>query len=168
MTTAGLDVAGPLEVPDVAWLPVSPRLATERRLTSVGWLIVIVALAGFLLLIDLSAWALVALAVGVLMQVWMFVVIGRAVRSWGYAEREHDLLVRHGILVRRLSVVPYGRLQFVDVSAGPVDRLFRLAAVQLHTAAAATDARIPGLEPAEASRLRDRLASFGADRSPGL
>ncbi len=89
-------------------------------------------------------------------------------RAWGYAERDEDLVVRRGLLFRRLTVVPFGRMQFVDVSAGPVDRLFDLATVQLHTAAAATDARIPGLRTADATRLRDRLAALGEARSSGL
>src|SRR4030095_14923175 len=76
----------------------------------------------------------------------------RSIRSWGYAERADDLLVRHGLLVRRLSIVPYGRMQFVDVTAGPLERALGLATVQLHTAAAASDARIPGLLPDEATR----------------
>lgn len=92
----------------------------------------------------------------------------RRVRAWGYAERSQDLLVRRGVMVRRLSVVPYGRMQFIDVTAGPVDRWFGLATVQLHTAAAATDARIPGLSVPEANRLRDRLAALGEARSAGL
>jgi uncharacterized protein len=89
-------------------------------------------------------------------------------RAWGYREREDDLIVRRGCLVRRVSVVPYGRMQFVDVTAGPVERSFRLATVRLHTAAAATDARIPGLEAAEADRLRDQLAALGEARAAGL
>ncbi len=89
-------------------------------------------------------------------------------RSWGYLEREDDLVVRRGLLFRRLTVVPFGRMQFVDVTAGPVDRLFDLATVQLHTAAAATDARIPGLRTVEASRLRDRLAALGEARASGI
>lgn len=92
----------------------------------------------------------------------------RRYRAWGYAEREDDLLVRRGVMIRRLTVVPYGRMQFVDVTAGPVDRAFGLATVQLHTAAAATDARIPGLERAEADRLRDQLASLGETKATGL
>ena len=88
--------------------------------------------------------------------------------AWGYAERDNDLLVRHGLLVRRLSIVPYARMQFVDVTAGPLERAFDLATVQLHTAAAASDARVPGLRPAEASRLRDRLTALGEDRAEGL
>jgi hypothetical protein len=99
---------------------------------------------------------------------WTGGLLWRRYRSWGYAEREDDLLVRRGVMIRRLTVVPYGRMQFVDVTAGPVDRIFGLATVQLHTAASATDARIPGLETAEANRLRDRLASLGEARAAGL
>jgi uncharacterized protein len=96
------------------------------------------------------------------------VTVVRAVRAWGYAERVSDLLVRHGLVVRRLSIVPYARMQFVDVTAGPLERAFGLATVQLHTAAAASDARVPGLAPAEAARLRDRLTALGQDRVEGL
>jgi uncharacterized membrane protein YdbT with pleckstrin-like domain len=63
---------------------------------------------------------------------------------------------------------PHGRMQFVDVTAGPLERLLGLATVQLHTAAAASDARIPGLTAAEAARLRDRLAALGEARAEGL
>jgi membrane protein YdbS with pleckstrin-like domain len=88
--------------------------------------------------------------------------------AWGYAEREDDLLVRRGVLVRRTSVVPYGRMQYVDVTAGPLDRRLGLARVTLHTAAAASDASIPGLPEQEATRLRDRLATLGEARAAGL
>jgi membrane protein YdbS with pleckstrin-like domain len=89
-------------------------------------------------------------------------------RGWAYQERDEDLLVARGVLIRRLSVVPYGRMQFVDVTAGPIERVFKLATVKLHTAAAATDARIPGLERHEAARLRDRLAALGEAKAAGL
>jgi uncharacterized protein len=89
-------------------------------------------------------------------------------RAWRYAERDLDLIVQRGLMFRRVSVVPYGRMQFIDVTAGPVDRLFGLATVQLHTAAAATDARIPGLRREEANQLRDRLAAVGEARATGL
>jgi len=89
-------------------------------------------------------------------------------RSWRYAERDEDLLVQRGLMLRKLSVIPYGRMQFVDVTAGPIDRMFGLATVQLHTAAAATDARVPGLARPEAERLRDRLSALGEARAAGL
>ena len=88
--------------------------------------------------------------------------------AYGYAERADDLIVVSGILVRRLVIVPYGRMQMVDLRAGPIDRWLGIATVQLHTAAATTDAAIPGLTPLEAAALRDRLAARGEARSAGL
>ena len=95
-------------------------------------------------------------------------VVHRRFRAWAYQERDEDLVVSRGVMFRRQSVVPYGRMQFVDVTAGPVERLFKLATVKLHTAAAASDARIPGLEREEAARLRDRLAALGEAKAAGL
>lgn len=94
--------------------------------------------------------------------------VQRRVRAWGYCERHDDLLVRRGVLFGRLSVVPYGRMQFIDVTAGPIERSFGLATVRLHTAAAASDARIPGLSRADAAELRDHLAALGESRAAGL
>ena len=94
--------------------------------------------------------------------------VRRRFRAWRYQERNEDLIVARGILVQRLSVVPYGRMQFVEVTAGPVERLFQLSTVKLHTAAAASDARIPGLERAEAARLRDRLTELGESMAAGM
>jgi uncharacterized protein len=94
--------------------------------------------------------------------------LGRRVRAWAYAERDDDLLVRRGVLIRRLSVIPYGRMQFVDVTAGPVERAFGLATVRMHTAAAASDARVPGLSAGEAARLRDNLTALGEARAAGV
>jgi membrane protein YdbS with pleckstrin-like domain len=150
------------------WVRVSPRLATLRRLLLAffGGVVVLVA-AGLSVMVGWWLAAIVFL-IGLAAIGWAFVVVGRAVRSWGYAERAEDLLVTRGILFRQLVVVPYGRMQFVDVTAGPLDRRFGLATVQLHTAAAATDAQIPGLVPAEAARLRDRLAARGEASSAGL
>ena len=68
----------------------------------------------------------------------------------------------------RLSVVPYGRMQFIDVTAGPFERSFGIATVRMHTAAAASDARIPGLPRGEAERLRDRLAELGEVQAAGI
>jgi membrane protein YdbS with pleckstrin-like domain len=110
-----------------------------------------------------GAAAVVAVAAGFVL--W---VERRRYLAWTYRERDEDLIVSRGVLVRRVSVVPYGRMQFVEITAGPVERVFRLATVQLHTAAAASDARIPGLERDEAARLRDRLAVLGEARAAGL
>ncbi len=154
---------------DQEWTQVSPRLRSLRRLVAVVCLGVF-GFAACVLVVWFSAiWigiALLALIIFVSGGVWWL--IERNYRSWRYAERSEDLLIAHGVLYRSLVVVPYGRMQFVDVKAGPVERRFGIATVQLHTAAAATDARIRGVSPAEAARLRDRLAALGEARSAGL
>ncbi len=111
-----------------------------------------------------AAFALLPLA----LIVWGWVVLGRNWRSWRYAERADDLLITRGVLWHHETIVPYGRMQLVEVTSGPVERHFGLASVQLHTAAAATDATIPGLVLTEAERLRDRLTELGEARSAGL
>ncbi|MDX6262642.1 MAG: uncharacterized protein QOH84_4330, partial [Kribbellaceae bacterium] len=130
---------------DVSWTPVSPKLAAVRRV-SAAVVFGVLAIAGLLLLGMLLSWVygVLALVLVVLGYLWAWVLIGRNQRSWKYAEREDELLVSHGIMFRQLVVVPYGRMQFVDVAAGPLERAFGIATVELHTATPATDAKIPG------------------------
>ncbi|MFD6170216.1 PH domain-containing protein [Streptomyces coeruleorubidus] len=150
------------------WIALPPGLLKMRRLLLVVWLGLISLAAGLVPgLLAGPAWAAFALPPLALM-VWGWVMIGRNWRSWRYAERADDLLISRGVLWREETVVPYGRMQLVEVTSGPVERHFGLASVQLHTAAAATDATIPGLDPAEAERLRDRLTELGEARSAGL
>jgi membrane protein YdbS with pleckstrin-like domain len=103
-------VSEPFDPPGEPWVRVSPRLATLRRLL----LVVIgvpVALAGGVLFGLAGLWLGIAAGLlGLVSVAWGWGVVGRAVRSWGYAERADDLLVTRGILNRQLVVVPYGRL----------------------------------------------------------
>ena len=158
----------PFDPTDVRWQPVSPRLVTVRLIPA--GVALAIPLAGGAVAAALSGIAAlwVIPAVAALLFVWAAVLVPRQVRAIGYAERDDDLLIRHGVMFRALVVVPYGRMQFVDVHAGPLDRWAGVAAVQLHTASAASDAAIPGLPPAEAARLRDRLAARGEARLAGL
>ncbi|HUZ16675.1 MAG TPA: PH domain-containing protein [Gaiellaceae bacterium] len=147
--------------PEETWKRPARALLRLRRLEVLGLAIVAavgVAVAGGLVFVP------VAVVLGVIAERF----VRRRFHSWGYAERADDLLVRRGVMFSRLSVIPYGRMQFIDVTAGPLDRLFGLATVKMHTAAAASDARIPGLERAEAERLRDRLAQLGEAQAAGL
>ena len=150
------------------WRAPSPRLLTMRRVqvavVGVGAAVVLFAV----LVAATVTWAVVAAALALAGGVVAQVFVARRVRAWGYAEREDDLFVRRGVLFSRLSVIPYGRMQFVDVTAGPVERMFGLATVRMHTAAAASDARIPGLESGEAARVRDRLTELGEAQAAGL
>lgn len=159
--------ADPFAPDDVTWHAVSLRLATARRLiTGLFCLLVAAVVVALALLLGSIWWGL--LLVPALAFVWGWWLIGRQVRAMGYAERDDDLLVRRGVMFRSIVVVPYGRMQFVDVEAGPLARRLGYSSVQLHTASPGTDAAIDGLVPDEAARLRDRLARRGEARLAGL
>ena len=153
----------------VRWLRPSSRLLVLRRVEVIAVALLVAAAVGVVVGVAAAAWegsvsAVVVIALGVAAERF----VRRRFHAWGYAEREDDLLVRRGVMFTRLSVVPYGRMQFVDVTAGPLERAFGLATVRMHTAAAATDARIPGLDRDEAARLRDQLAELGEAQAAGL
>lgn len=147
----------------------SPRLTTARRITlGLEYLLVLAGGIGIAVSPLAVGWLIAYAAIAIVVFAWAWWLIARRVRSFGYLERDDDLLVVSGILIRRLVIVPYGRMQMVDVTAGPIDRWLGISTVQLHTAAATTDATIPGLVPADAAALRDRLAALGEQRNAGL
>jgi uncharacterized protein len=166
---AGMELQEAVDDGELSWSAPSPRLRALRRWEVAAATAAVLTVAlGVALALASVVGALAALA-GVILAGWAAdAVAGRRVRAWGYTEREDDLLVRRGVMFRRLSVIPYGRMQYVEVTAGPFERAFGLATVQMHTAAAASDARIPGLPVAEAARLRDQLTSLGEAHAMGL
>jgi len=154
---------------EAAWQPLAPAARTVWGAAGAS----VAALAGLAPAVvavanDAPALAVVFVVASGLLGAWWWWLVGRRWRAWGYAERDADLLLRRGVLVRRLTVVPYGRMQFVDVRQGPLARTLGLATVKLHTAAAATDAEIPLVGDGEARRLRDRLTTLGEAHAAGL
>lgn len=159
---------------DLNWHGVSAQLVTERRISLAAVGLGSVALLGFATfasglpggaratLLAAGAALLVVVAVA-----W-YVVVPRIVSSWRYAERQQDLLVSRGRLFKQLTVVPYGRMQVIEVSAGPVASRLGIATVTLVTASASTDAKIPGVPVEMAHELRDRLAAKGEALTAGL
>lgn len=158
------------DVPGAPWVAVSPALATVRRASLALFVaplvaLLLVAMVVFESLTLVWSLALAGVLVAAAVAYWA---AARNAQSWAYAERDDDLFVRHGILVRRLEVVPYGRMQLVEVTSGPLQRRFGIANLTLHTAAPGTDAQIQGVPAGEASRLRDRLTALGEAQAAGL
>src|SRR5690606_30312512 len=86
---------------------------------------------------------------------WLVWLVWRQVTAHAWAERDDDLIVKRGRLFRSVTVVPYGRMQYVEVSAGPVARALGIARVQLHTAPPGTDAHLSGAPADAAARPPD-------------
>ena len=157
------------EVPGTPWVGVSPVLAKLRHQIVIAILVLVVAgLAGLSLLLSTVLIVVIGVPVALGGAGLGWRLVSRNAASWAYAERDDDLFVRRGVAFRRIEVVPYGRMQLVDVTAGPLQRMHGIATVHLHTASPDTSARIPGLSPAEAARLRDRLTARGEAQAAGL
>ena len=159
--------------PAVPWQRVSPELTKVRRILAIPPLGVIAVVTGALAVTQVGpGWLTVLFYVAALAALggagWTWRWAPRNTASWGYAEDQEDLLVTGGVMFRRLVAVPYGRMQFVDVQAGPIDRAFGIASVTLHTASPETAATIPGLPAEEATRLRNRLTELGESQGAGL
>jgi membrane protein YdbS with pleckstrin-like domain len=149
------------------WHYVSHRLTLVRVISL--W-ITLAIIIGVLMTLGavVTNWIFVGAGAVALVGLWSTWVIWRQVTAHAWAEREDDLLVKRGRMFRAITVVPYGRMQYVEVEAGPLARAFGIARVQLHTASPGTDASISGVPVAEAARLRDRLTERGEATLAGL
>jgi membrane protein YdbS with pleckstrin-like domain len=97
------------------------------------------------------ALAAVLLVVGVVHAVLRY-------RSWQYEVRDDAIYLERGVLTRVRTVVPFVRIQHVDSSRGPVERLVGLGRVVVYTAGSrGADVTVPGLTPTSADDLRERL-----------
>jgi membrane protein YdbS with pleckstrin-like domain len=166
----------PIDPSGLAWSRAAPAYRNVRMLGWAAGTVAVLAACSIPVVLQLAG-ALDALpqwlpwlplAVAAAIQLWRGLLIPRQVRALGYAERDDDLLIRNGVLFQRVLVVPYGRMQYVDLAVGPVERMFGLCTLRLHTAAAGTSALIPGLPAAEGARLREQLSARGEARLAGL
>lgn len=168
--------ASSIDPSDVTFLQVSDKLIPARLIERGLGGLIFLAIGALPLVLRLTgvwgsypawlAWGVPAVVL--LIVLWVLLLVPRQVRAIGYAERNEDLLIRHGIMFHRVMVVPYGRMQYVDVTMGPLERMLGLSSIHLHTASPGTNAIIFGLPAAEASRLREQLSARGEAKLAGL
>lgn len=154
---------------------VSPRLIPLRQINNaIGFGIMFLIFLVPLVIVQIAAPEFFDQPVGYLlfllptaMLVWgivMACIIPRQVRAMGYLEKDDDILLRRGILFRHQVAVPYGRIQYVDIRQGPLQRAFGITQIVITTAGGGTASTFEGLPMAEAERLRDDLTERGYAR----
>lgn len=151
------------------WRRVSKKYVVVDFVTTLIWALMFTAvstLPAWLFGWGAWWWAL-PIVFGMIMLVTL-ILTPRRVRSIGYRLRDDDLLFRRGIMFQRFVAVPFGRMQLVDITRGPLARSLGLAELKLVTAAAATGVVIPGLPLEEAEELRDHLVALAETRRAGL
>ena len=110
-------------------------------------------------------WLLIAWLALAALSVWFSVWYPpRLYESWGYRVDAKVLETRSGRMFKRARLLPLSRLQHVDIERGPLERMYGLASLVLHTAGThSANIRVPGLEASAAMRLRDHLIEIGGD-----
>ncbi len=88
----------------------------------------------------------------------IIVMPGRRWQRWAYARTGEELRVVRGWLFRSDTIVPWRRVQHIDVDQGPVERMFGLATITVHTAGTHNSTvSLPGLKLDDANDLRDAM-----------
>lgn len=140
----------------------------ERRVLSLWRLRAAIALAVWVALVLAVGVGLGEVLPGVLAAVLLAVLGGLLVRwwtalvwrAWQFRIGDGALHLRHGVLTRRQSTIPYHRVQHIDLEAGPLERRMGLTSLILRTASASSDSTVPGIDAAEAEALRARILTL--------
>lgn len=144
--------------------PLHPRQLTLLRIRAAIAAAVLLALVVFadsnLLRETPVPFGLATGAAALLLGAWAILMPRRRYRSWGYEVAEDELHIRHGLWTRTRTAVPFGRVQHIDVTQGPLERRFGLGTLVLHTAGTRSGAvGLPGLLFEEAGQIRDHIRS---------
>lgn len=153
---------------DGTWHQISPRYVVSQFVQNTI-IIVLVAVAAVIAATVLhQTWVWIPAGAFIAIDVITLIILPRQARALGYMLRADDVVFRRGILWQRMVAVPYGRMQLVDITQGPLDRIFGLSQLKMVTAAAATGVQIPGLTQEAAEALRDTLIQVAETRRTGL
>jgi membrane protein YdbS with pleckstrin-like domain len=157
-----------LNLPGIDWRRVSPKYVwVDVTSTAVTALILLAVSCLPALLSRVPLWWILPAVVFVI-GVLVLAFVPRRVRAIGYQLRDDDLVFRRGLLFQRFVSVPYGRMQLIDITRGPVSRIVGLSDLHFVTAAASSSVAIPGLLFADAEELRDQLVALAETRRAGL
>lgn len=82
---------------------------------------------------------------------------------WRWRLDDRALELSYGVVVRTHEAVPYFRIQQIDVTQGPLDRLLGLATLQVTTASASGSASLPGVPGEQAPLVRAELLARASE-----
>lgn len=160
--------------PDVDFSGISLKNITYRRLKNFFFsfcVLVVLFVAAFVVnQVDSRFWWLWILPLGVfLLAVWNHFLIPRRVKAVGFARLEDEFLMCAGIFNRKLHIVPYGRMQYVDVTQSLLQRYFKLATLTIHTASSnLSSISLVGITLEQAQIIRKELTELGQEKMAGI
>lgn len=167
----------PQSVPEPQWVPAASGYLTVRFVHTISALALPI-LAGVALYCAgaffggpevLRIVGLVVVAVFGLWGLWWILTTPRRTRALGYALESNHLMARRGIVFRSMSSMPYGRIQYVDVDSGPLERMCGVARLTVRTAGTTTGTMVLfGIPLNVAEELRADLVRRADERMAAL
>lgn len=167
----------PQSVPEPQWVPAASRYLTVRFVHTISALAFPI-LAGVALYCAgaffggpeaLRIVGLAVIAVFGLWGLWWILTTPRRTRALGYALESNHLMARRGIVFRSMSSMPYGRIQYVDVDSGPLERMCGVARLTVRTAGTTTGTMVLfGIPLNVAEELRADLVRRADERMAAL
>ena len=164
-------------VPEPQWVPAASGYLTVRFVHTISALAFPI-LAGVALYCAgaffggpeaLRIVGLVVVAVFGLWGLWWILTTPRRTRALGYALESNHLMARRGIVFRSMSSMPYGRIQYVDVDSGPLERMCGVARLTVRTAGTTTGTMVLfGIPLNVAEELRADLVRRADERMAAL
>ena len=141
--------------------PVEPSYRNALRMqAAILWVpvFVIALIVDRMLLAETPVGALLPAVVGFIGFGGIAVAPDRVYRRLGYAIDGRLLRTVRGWLFHTDTVVPFVRVQHIDVTRGPVDKMFGTASLVVHTAGTHNSIVVlPGLSPGRAGEIRDAI-----------
>jgi membrane protein YdbS with pleckstrin-like domain len=141
--------------------PVEPSYRNALRVrAAIFWVPVLLAalVADRLLLSDTSVGGVLPIVAGLIGLSGVMIAPDRIYRRLGYAIDSRLLRTVRGWLFHTDTVVPFVRVQHIDVTRGPVDKMFGTASLVVHTAGTHNSVVVlPGLSPDRAAEIRDAI-----------
>lgn len=108
-------------------------------------------------------------AVLVVWCIWWAALLPRRTRALGYSLRPNHLMARQGVLFRHVTSIPYGRIQYVDVDSGPLERAHHLVRLTIRTAGVtASKVTLYGIPTECGQQLRELLIRRADERMAAL
>ena len=108
-------------------------------------------------------------AVLVVWGIWWMALLPRRTRALGYSLRPNHLMARQGVLFRHVTSIPYGRIQYVDVDSGPLERAHHLVRLTIRTAGVtASKVTLYGIPAEHGQQLRQLLIRRADERMAAL
>lgn len=134
-----------------------PKLIIVRLLGLALAGVPLVATGAIIAIFAPSWWLITLTAVVAVIFTWQAIRTPARVHAMAYAIRDRDFFLRRGLLYRHLTIVPYVRIQYVDINISPLEKIFGLASISIATASVTLSATMSGITPDAAAHLRDIL-----------